>query len=289
MATFGRVRIPVPRSGATLALVLVTACGSDGDAAVGRKPSVAVSVPPLAGFVERLAPRLVEITTAIPPGANPATHEPTVAQLRGAQGADVFFALGHPAFGWELTWLSPLLRGGSARRVDTAGGCDWLADDPHVWLSTDCAAVMATRIGHELILLRPDHQDDIRRRLEALLAEIEAVGREVDERLRKYSGRKFLVLHPAWGYLVREYAIVQLSILEHGAGDAGAGGLARTIREARRARISTVFVQPQFSAEPAELVAIELGASVVSLDPLGEDWSTVMKTAARALEEALGR
>ncbi len=46
-----------------------------------EKPVVSVSILPQKYFLERLAGDLVEVNVMIPPGASPATYEPTVSQL----------------------------------------------------------------------------------------------------------------------------------------------------------------------------------------------------------------
>jgi hypothetical protein len=46
-----------------------------------------------------------------------------------------------------------------------------------------------------------------------------------------------------------------------------------------------VIVQPQFSAEPATLVADELGGKTVMLDPLARDWATTVRETIRVLSE----
>ena len=45
------------------------------------KPIVSVSILPQKYFIERLAGEYVEVNVLIPPGASPATYEPTLTQL----------------------------------------------------------------------------------------------------------------------------------------------------------------------------------------------------------------
>lgn len=51
--------------------------------------------------------------------------------------------------------------------------------------------------------------------------------------------------------------------------------------------VRVVFVQPQFSEKSAQVIARQLGASVVRLDPLAADWDDNLRRAARAFVDAL--
>jgi zinc transport system substrate-binding protein len=47
-----------------------------------------------------------------------------------------------------------------------------------------------------------------------------------------------------------------------------------------------VFVQPQVSRKEAELIAAQLGARIVVLDPLERDWLSNLRRVADALAES---
>ncbi|MEJ2484076.1 MAG: zinc ABC transporter substrate-binding protein [Gemmatimonadota bacterium] len=105
----------------------------------------------------------------------------------------------------------------------------------------------------------------------AFEAAIDSVDRSVSESLSGSDRRSFLVQHPAWGYFARAHGLEQLSILSHGNGDRGAVRLARVVEAAKADGIRVVIVQPQVNHEAARMVAREIGANVVSVDPLMRD------------------
>ncbi len=74
-----------------------------------------------------------------------------------------------------------------------------------------------------------------------------------------------------------------MAILEHGSGDAGPARLATIVERARSLGLANVIVQPQFSAEAALLVAVELNGRTVPLDPLRRDWSSAFDEAVHVL------
>jgi zinc transport system substrate-binding protein len=59
------------------------------------------------------------------------------------------------------------------------------------------------------------------------------------------------------------------------------------IERAREDGIKFVFVQPQFSARSAKLIAGEIGGQVVYADPLAEDWVENLQSVARKFDAAL--
>jgi len=59
------------------------------------------------------------------------------------------------------------------------------------------------------------------------------------------------------------------------------------LKEAQRLKISTIFVQPQYSAKGAEIFSRTLNAKIVTLDPYAEDYLKSMDMIGKAFKEAL--
>jgi len=250
---------------------------------------VLVPLAPLAGLIDALGPTGgVDIVILVPPGASPHTYEPSLEELRRAADARLYLELGHPAFVFEDTWLGGLLEGSSARRRSLFDDCPMEREDYHVWLSASCLDGAAVRAAAALTELLPQSRSEIEQNLGNFRRRLVAMDSTTARRLGPLRGRAYLVLHPAWGYLTRPYELTQLSILSHGSGDPGPARLAAIIEQARAARIRLVFVQPQFNLAPARLIADELGAELVSLDPLARDPLAAIDAATAALESALG-
>ena len=274
------------RSSLLCLVVLLVGCGSG---APPQRPVVVVSVLPQAYFVERLAGDLVDIEVMIPPGASPSAYEPTIGQLRAMSGASLYVKVGHPSFPFERAWLDRLLsERGDLTVVDCAGDLKEANDDPHIWLSLGCVRAIAPKIAAALSDLLPERRLDFERNLQDLLVEVDALDTEIHTLLDPYAGRQVLVFHPAWSYFTREYGLEQIAIeSEHK--EPSPHQLAELIDEARRAGFQVIFVQPQLSRRSAELVASELNAEVVVLDPLARDWLSNMRHVAETIEECLSR
>lgn len=265
-------------------LAVAAACAPARDAA-GR-PVVAVSVPPQAYFVERIAGDLVDVVVMVPPGANPATHEPSVRQMQAISRAALYVAVGHPAFPFERAWLGRFLRENPRITVVTGTQGEDRADDPHVWLAPSAVRPMVIAIAKALGTVEPAHRATFQANLAELLSAIDSLDGDIRATLAPLPSKRFAVFHPAWGHYARDYGLEQIAIEVDGK-EPSAAQLATVIDRLRREGVRIVFVQPQFSKASAEVIASEIGGTVRSIDPLAYDWLGNMRAVTRALAEAL--
>lgn len=271
--------------------LLLAACAGDGapgGAEPDDRPTVLVSVPPQAWLAERVAGDLVDLRVMVPPGASPHSYEPTMSQMRQVHRAAVYGALGHPAFSFERAWLPDIREvARSMEVVDTGAGCNAGGEDPHIWLDPDCALRMTDSLEAALARLLPAEEQAISEGAASARERIRQVGTEARELLAPHRGRSFMVFHPAWGHFARSFGLRQVAIEAEGKAPSPAE-LQRLVRRVSEEGIGTVFVQPQFSREAAEIVAAEANARVILLDPLRRDWDEGILETARELAASFG-
>jgi zinc transport system substrate-binding protein len=281
-----RSAAPAPRAAALAALLalLPGALACARERPVGP-PLVAVSVLPLAWLVERIAEDRVRVEVMIPPGASEVSYEPALAQLEAVAHASLYVKLGHPAFEFEEAWLDDLLGGRAGLPVlDACAGLPVRDADPHVWTSPRAMAGMAQNVATGLETILPGERAALRANLATLRAEIDALDAEIRGILADRRGARFLVLHPAWGYLAADYDLEQIALQREGK-EPGVRELAELVARARADGIRVIFVQPQLDARSATALAAEIGAEIESLDPLAGDWPGNLRHVARRLHE----
>jgi len=272
---------------ALCALLLLAACGPPED--TDPRPVVAVSVLPLAYFTGRIAGDRVRVAVMLPPAASPVSYEPNMAQLAAIARAALYVKVGHPDFPFEATWLdAAVAEAGASPVVAVSDAGEAAHGDPHVWLSPRHARRLSARIEAALAQILPEARADLATNRRALVAEIDAVDRELRDRLAPYRGGRFTVFHPAWGYLAREYGLVQVAIERDGK-PPDAHALAELVARARADGVKVIFAQPHFDHASADLVAAEVGARVELLDPLAYDWPANLRDVARKLPEGIVR
>ena len=295
---------------------LFGACAAPGPPAPSsRRIQVAVSVPPQGYLVERIGGPRVAVEVMIPPGASHSTYSPSPRQMIALSDARLYVEVGHPAFLFETAHILPFLASRPGIRVvDMSRGMDLILNgegagegerraepkgffgreedhdhaggDPHVWVAPSSVEAAAVEIARSLSELDPRHRAEYRANLAGLLADVDALDREIRSLLRGESRRAFLVYHPAWGYFAREYGLTQIAI-ESGGREPSAARLIALVEQARRAGVRAVFVQRGFATKSAEVVAAEIGARVVVVDPMGRDWLAEMRRAAHAFRGAV--
>lgn len=160
--------------------------------------------------------------------------------------------------------------------------------DPHIWTSPALAKTIARNTAEGLAAIAPEHAATFQANLKAFLKDIDSLDAEIRQTLKPvpHDKRTFLVFHPSWGYFARDFDLNQIPIEAEGK-EPGPKALMRIIRQGRKLGADVVFVQPQFSDKSARVIASELNAKVIALDPLAEDWAENLLHAASIFKEAL--
>ncbi len=261
---------------------------------------VFVSILPQKYFLEQVGGRHVRVSVMVGPGQSPATYEPTPRQLLALGEARVYFRIGVP---FETVWMGRIAAANPAMVIiDTRRGIRLRAmerphsrggtgasqglKDPHIWTSPPLVEIQARTIRDALIDLDPVHRADYEDNWEHFVAELKALDAYIRERLRDLKARSFMVFHPSWGYFAHTYGLHQIPIETEGK-TPGARELARLIEQARRQHIRVIFVQSQYSRRTAQAIADAIGARVVAVDPLAEDYVQNLKHVAEVFAEAM--
>jgi zinc transport system substrate-binding protein len=158
--------------------------------------------------------------------------------------------------------------------------------DPHIWLSLRLVKIQAETICEALEAEVPSDGLYFRKNLEAFHHDLDSLDREISETLQAARIRKFMVFHPAWGYLARDYGLEQIPIEIEGK-EPNAKDLVRIIKEADEEGIKVLLVQKQFSRKSADAVAQAIGGTVIRIDGLPRDYLNDMRVIVETLKTAL--
>jgi zinc transport system substrate-binding protein len=276
--------------------------------------TVFVSLVPQKYFVQQIGKDRVEIEVLIPPGADLHIYEPKPRQMVALARARLYFAIGiefEEARLKDLSRANPQLmivrtdqgiekmplashhefgeNEGHAPETATKHDHDHHAAgglDPHIWLSPPLVRQQARTIVRALQEIDPDHHAIYQANYRTFIAEIDELDAELRSIFSGKHGLQFMVFHPAWGYFAHAYGLQQLPVEIEGK-DPKPAQLRSLIEHAREQEIKVIFVQPQFSAKSARLIAREIGGQVVSADPLAADWAANLRQVARQVKEQL--
>lgn len=253
---------------------------------------VLVSVAPHKFFVEKIAGSTIKVGLMVPAGASAHTYEPTPKQMLGATKADLWFYVGEgfePRVKAALESYHPGMQFVDLRQNLDLISCEGQrccshhqsCYDLHYWLSPIQAKIQAQTIAEALIKRYPENKELYKQNLEKFLRELNQLDREIREILKQPHNPLIMVSHPAYAYFCRDYGCQQLSIEFEGK-DPTPQQLTHVMNAARQYQIKTIFVQTQYSSKGAKLIAAQIGANVVNLDPYSEHYDESLRAIAKA-------
>jgi len=250
---------------------------------------VATTLAPLGDFVRAVGGERVDVMVLVPPGAEPHTFEPTPSQMARMSRADVYVMNGA---GIEF-WMDKLLQVNSKMvLVDSSQGIALITEsggetDPHVWVSLRNAAVQVNNICDALVQVDPSGKDYYLRNRDDYLQKLRLLDANESATFALKSHKIFIVHHPAWTYFARDYGLQEVPLMENEK-EPGPKYLGQVIDLARKNNINTIFVEPEYNPKSAEVIAREMNASIVNLDPLAGNYLENMRYAGEKIAESLG-
>jgi len=279
---------------ASLAVTLASSCGPSPE--TDSRLSAAVTILPQAAFVTAVGGDMVDVIVMVPPGADPHTFELAPSQMTKLAHAELYFKVGS-GVEFELAWLDKILaQNRQLQVVDCSEGIRLLQQqagrepagtpDPHVWMSPANAMIMVRNICDGLVEADPANRDRYEANRDAYLQQLEALDRDIKAAVSGMTDRVIMVYHEALGYFADEYGLTVLTIEAEGK-EPTASDLARLIDEAREYGIEVIFASPEFSQAAPNVIAGEIGGTVVLVDPLAEDYITNMRSFLSDLVEAV--
>ncbi|GLI46956.1 metal ABC transporter solute-binding protein, Zn/Mn family [Methanoculleus bourgensis] len=272
-----------------LMLAATTAGCTGTDRQDDGKIVVAVTIPPEQEFVERVGGDHVRVILLVPPGADPHTYEPPPGVIADLADADIYAVVGS-GIEFELAWkekiaaMNPgMLIVDCSRGIDliSTGEEDHSGTDPHIWLSPGNAKVMVENICQGLIEVDPANADEYRRNADAYQGELDALDREIAGALAESGVEKIMVYHPSWAYFARDYGLEEIPIENEGK-EPSPRGIEHLIEQAKEEHITVIFASPEYSTRSAEVIADEIGGTVVLVSPLAKDYLANMQHVAAA-------
>ncbi len=259
---------------------------------------VFVSILPQKFMVEQVGGDRVHVSVLVGPGQSPATYEPTPKQMSRLQKALVYFQIGVP---FEREWMARLQSINPHMKVLDTWEAVWQQDrshveqyatqcqaahDPHVWTSPPLVRMMARHIRDTLVEWDPAHAREYKANNEQFAQDLDRLDAEIRTLLAPLTHREFMVFHPSWCYFAETYGLEQISIETEGK-EPGPRTLASIIDRGKREGIKVIFVQPQFSRQTARAIARAIGATIVPVDPLAENYLDNLRSVAKQLAEAM--
>jgi zinc transport system substrate-binding protein len=258
------------------------------------KPVVYCTIYPLYDFTVKIGGDKVDVNNMVPGGVEPHEWEPGPQMLASLSKADLLIYNG---FGME-PWLDKIAAslGGELVLLNASEGIKPLQGyeghdhheddddhheddddhydeeglpDPHVWLDPLLALYQAEQIAAALITLDPANEEYYLERLSVFRQEVLALDDAYRQAFAFAKKRVFVVTHLSFAYLAERYGLVQLGI----AGlsphtEPSPAQMKELVDTARKHEIRHIFREPLATSRLATVLAGEIDAEILSLNPL---------------------
>lgn len=255
--------------------------------------TIFVSIAPLKPLVEAIVGEEFSVEILVPAGASPETFEPTPKQFIALN--ESVMVLGTGLLDFEKSILQRVYD--QSKVIDLSQGITTIAGscshthhgkhchhgvDPHIWCSPKCIDIMAQNIYNALVAKMPNK--DYTASYSALNERIQELDRAVNSLCNNSALPYFIIYHPALTYLARDYNLEQVAI-EHEGKEPSAKRLASIIERAQRDGIKRVFYQSEFPESSVAVIAEDIGAEAVEINPLEENIFENISTIATLITE----
>lgn len=267
-----------------------------------QKPTISVSIPPQAYFVEKIAKDTADIHILIPPNSDEHSLDFKPSAVVALQKSAVYFTIGlelEEILGQKFS---------SVKIIDISEGVEKMRDsyehnhahlhkkhihhshdshahssdshksgrkDPHIWLDPILAKAIAQNISKSLSKIYPQNAKFYAQNLADFEKELDSLHAQISQILSTSKGKKFIIYHPSLGYFARRYDLVQIPVEILGK-EPKAKDLQAIINLAKKEKIRTIFVQVGLAKNATKTLAKEIGANIIELHHLSREWDKTM-------------
>lgn len=272
-----------------LSIPLLSGCGKEITDET-EKIIIAVSVVPQKTYVEAVCGDLVQVITMIPPGNSPENYEPTPVEMEQFGKAALYFSIGVPAEKANI-----LQNTGDTKVIALAEKVAAVYPDrkfesgerdPHIWLSPKRVKVMVESIADEMSKIDPLNTDTYEKNSQAFIQKLDELDGQIRSALSGVQSKKFIVYHPAFGYIADDYGLTMYALEEEGK-EATPRNLQKMIDLAKKENIKVIFYQEEIDSSQSEAFAEEIGGKTVQLAPLSPNYIENLKKMAATMAEAM--
>jgi zinc transport system substrate-binding protein len=239
--------------------------------------NVSVTILPQKGVIKAIAKEKAHVNVMVPPGSSPATYAPNFAQLKAVKNSKIYFTIGVP---FDKKYLNKIKEINPSIEVVDFG--KWIKkenNNPHIWLSPAMLMLEAKVVLNTFIKHDPDNKEFY---INNYISYIEKL-KNLEKEGFGIKQKAFITFHPSFYYFAKDFLIREIAIQKEGKAPSFAY-LAKIIKLAKKYKVKTVIISPEFPTKYAKIVAGKIGAKVVVISPLNENPTTTVKELIKALK-----
>jgi zinc transport system substrate-binding protein len=278
-----------------LVLILIISCGRQSKNSNER--IITVSIAPFSYFVKAISGNDFKVNVMVPAGSDPHVYEPFPEQISKLRKSVGYISNGY--LGFEMNWLDRFYESNRSMKKLSLGnkinpivsehqheGEHVEGADPHYWVSPKSGYLMASEVKDFLIMLNPNEAGKYQAKYDSLILRIQGLDRTAESLFSTVKNKSVLIYHPNLAYLSRDYGLTEIPVEFEGK-EPPPSRLRELIDLARKENIKTIFIQREYDTKNAKAIAKEIGADLIIIDPLSEDWLTSTSDIINAVYKSL--
>ncbi len=224
-------------------------------------------------FTKNVGGDRVEVKNLVPAGAEPHDFEPSPADIRAIEEAQVFVYNGASMESWVERVLSVVRNRDKLVVIEATKGLplrkaegEELEFDPHVWTDPILAKEMVKNIRDGLIVADGAGSSAYTENAKSYSAKLDALDTQIRAGLRACRLREFIISHRFMDYFAARYGLTAHALSGLEPSEPTPQRLAELIRLGREKSIKYIFAERADALKALEVLARELGAQILTLN-----------------------
>ena len=253
---------------------------------------VVVSLQPQKYFLDKLVGDKIKVECLLENGANPESYEPSMNDLMMLEKSVAYFKMGN--VGFEQILVDRLKQNNKTLNIcDVSQGIDLIVGtheccehhhghkhsmsvDPHTWTSVKNAKIIVRNMYDEIVRIDTLNKELYKKNYDCLVASLDSLDNYALNKLADCSGCSFLVWHPSLSYFARDYGLEQMTMGQVGK-ELSAKQLHDQIDKAKKHNAKVFFFQREFDSRQASVLNEQIGAKMVTINPLNYEWEAEIR------------
>lgn len=250
-------------------------------ALAAQKIKVVTTLNLLEDFVRNVGGDRVEVRSLLSGLESEHTYTPKPSDIVAVKEARMLIEVG---LGLEV-WVDSLIKNASNKTlitVTTSTGIPLMRSEgieehghgghlgnPHIWLDPERAKVMVRHITDSLSKIDPEGRDIYLANQAKYFKQIDAMRKNIEEKLKPASNRRIITHHPAWPYFAQRFKLQIIDSIQIQVGtEPSARHVAEIINKIKKENIRVIVSEPQLNPKVPKAIADESGAKMVTLTPI---------------------
>jgi zinc transport system substrate-binding protein len=256
-----------------LFVLLVTAipgCKKQEESKTGL--TCAVSIFPLYDMARNIAGDRAAVIYVIPAGSDPHTYEPLPSIAEKLQDTGLFIGVTKEFDGWIERYLPDAAVRKYLMPLPGNHGDGKNEPNPHVWLSVKRAKIIAGKMARYLSDADGDKSNEAsyKKNLDIYIEKLDRLDASIALMFKNKKNKSFIQWHDAWNYFASDYGLsVVATVQQEGSDKSSVRSIKNIIDTARREKATAVVTSLNAEVKGAQILAREIGGTVVRLDSIG--------------------